>query len=126
MKRAGKYVLRVAAGVVLFLALGGPAPGNIGGCGSTTPVADPRQFCVDFEFWKCRRDEFAGRLSAEQAQDCYASVEGRCSGSNAWPAGCSPTPAQTQACINILMRQDLAGIATPELLTTHDECTLCM
>lgn len=126
MKRASRYVVRLVAGVVMFLALGGPTPGNVGGCGSSTPVALPRQFCLDFEFWKCRREQFANRIDAAEAQACYDAIEGICSGFNAWPAMCAPTPAEADVCISTLMRADLSSIPTTELLATRDECNLCM
>lgn len=126
MKRASQWVLRIAAGVVMFLALGGPAPGNIGGCGSAPAVSSPRTFCTDREFWKCRRDQYAERIDDATADACYRAIEGTCSGFNAWPAGCAPTPAQTDACINLLQRADRSSIPTPELLATYTECNLCM
>lgn len=127
MKRASRYFVRLAAGVVLFLALGGPTPGNVGGCGSSTPVANPRQFCVDFEFWKCRREQFARRIDEPTAQACFAAIDAACSGRNAWvPSTCAPTPAEAQACIAMLQQADLASIPTTELLATRTECNLCM
>lgn len=125
MKRATKWMLRVLAGSIMVLALGGPAPGNVGGCGSTAAVANPGQHCTDFEFWKCRRDQFAGRINNTQFNDCVARVDDTCSAA-AWPAGCYPTPAQSNACVLLLQRTDLANLTNDQLLSTYDECNLCM
>lgn len=122
MKR-GKWALRLAAGAVLFLALGGPAPGNLGGCG-TVSTADARQFCTDREFWECRRDQFAGRISNEQFNTCVGEVMATCTGF-AWPAECAPTQPQADACITILQRGDLATLTTLDLYTEFDECDIC-
>ena len=119
----GKWALRLGAGVVLFLALGGPAPGNVGGCG-TVSSADARQFCTDKEFWECRRDQFAGRISAEEYDACLAAVTPTCTGF-AWPAMCTPTEGQTAACVTILQRGDLAPLTTTELYATYTECNIC-
>lgn len=125
MNRAGKYVLRLLAGVVLFLALGAPTPGNVGGCGSTVSVADARLFCVDRDQWKCVRDEFAERISVEERDACIAAVEPGCS-AFAWPPGCAPTDGQARACITLLSRRDLAPMTYEQLLATYQECNLCM
>ncbi len=122
MKR-GRWALRLAAGAVIFLALGGPAPGNVGGCG-TVPVADSRGFCVDKRDAECRRDHFAGRIDDVERDQCLREIETRCTGS-AWPPGCSPTVDQTEACLTILLRMDLASIPTDELLDVYSECNVC-
>lgn len=109
----------------MFLALGGPAPGNVGGCGSTAALADPVQHCTDFEYWKCRRDQAAMRISQQEFDQCVAMVQTKCSG-RVWPAGCYPTPAQSDACITLLRRVDLSNQTTDDLLATHDECNLCL
>ncbi len=127
MKRASRWTLRLVAGAVMFLALGGPAPGNVGGCGSTVPVADAKNFCFDRNKAKCDRDHYAQRITQAQYDQCVAAIAGQCE-SFAWPPGCTPTPAQAQACINLLLQVSYANQTTEDLLATHDECgtNLCM
>lgn len=108
----------------MALALTGPAPGNVGGCSSTTAVANANQFCIDRSFWECRRDQFARRITDEQYNQCLVAIDAACSGF-AWPAGCAPTPPQGEACLLLLQRTDLASIPTPELLTMYPDCNLC-
>lgn len=122
MKR-GRWVLRAAAGVVLFLALGGPAPGNVGGCGNV-PVADARQFCVEQGYWECRRDYIAGRTTQQEEADCHRELETRCAG-RAWPPGCLPSVDQTEVCFQLLRRMDLAQLTTEELYELYTECDIC-
>ncbi len=125
MTRASKWALRGLAGAIMALSLTGPAPGNVGGCASTTAVASPRQFCTDRSFWECRRDQFAGRITDEQYAQCLAAIEGGCS-AFVWPPGCTPTPPQADACLLLLQRTDLASTPTPQLLMTYPDCNLCM
>ena len=127
MKRTTKtrsFILRSLAGVVLFLALGGPAPGNVGGCGATNAIADPVTHCEEKEFWLCRRDQFSGRIDEPTFQACLSRIDGMCMGNN-WPLGCQPSPAQSDACIQLLMRGDLIHLTNEELLSSNDACNLC-
>lgn len=125
MKRAGRYVLRIGAAVVMFLALAGPAPGNIGGCGSTVSVANPRDFCVERDYWRCVRDHYAGRINDAQRDECIGRVEDGCSAFT-WPTGCAPTQSAAQACVQLLQRSDLASMTYEQLLDNYSECKLCM
>ncbi len=124
MKRASKWTLRILAGAVMFMALGGPAPGTIGGCGSTVPVMSSVDHCTDFEKAKCDRDHYAMRIDDQQYSQCVAAIATTCSGST-WPPNCSPTPAQSKACVNLLLQLSLADQTTDELLATHSDCNLC-
>jgi hypothetical protein len=121
--KRGRWALRLAAGAVLFLALGGPAPGNVGGCG-TVSNADARQFCSDKEFWECRREQFAGRMSTEEFNVCVGAVMATCTGF-AWPAECTVTQGQADACVTILQRTDLTRLNVAELYATYTECNIC-
>lgn len=125
MKRASRYLLRLGAAVVMFLALAGPAPGNVGGCGSTVSVANPQQFCVERDYWRCVRDEFGGRITVEERTACIDRVEDGCSAFT-WPPGCAPTDGATRACIQLLQRSDLASMTYEQLLANFSECNLCM
>lgn len=125
MSRPSKWILRALGGAIMALALTGPAPGNVGGCGSTTAVAAPVQFCTDRRAYECLRDHYAERIGDDALRDCLEAIEGACSGF-VWPAGCAPTPARARACVELLGNPDLAHIPTPELLMMHSECNLCM
>ena len=120
-----RWTLRVAGLALMFVCIAGPAPGNVGGCGATRRVADPVEHCLNTEFWKCRRDQFAGRIDEAQYNACLAPIRGVCSAA-AWPVGCEPTRSSSTACVNILSRMDLATFTTPELLARFPDCNLCM
>lgn len=120
-RSARRWSLRAAAGAILFLALGGPAPGNVGGCGSTVVVADPQMSCADLETSKCLRDRQAGRIDDEQRNLCLGNVQARCSGFT-WPVGCAPTEAQVDACEQVLLRADLLQETTEEIYENYAEC----
>ena len=125
MKRVThSWLLRVAAGGVLFLMLAGPAPGNVGGCGASNPTADPREHCINAEFWECRRDLAGGRIDEAQYMECLIPIQGMCN-SAAWPAGCEPTRSQSNACIILLSRSDLVEFTTPDLRATFADCNFC-
>ena len=124
MKRVRSWVLRAAGAAMILAGLTGPAPGNIGGCGGGASVANPVQHCRDEQFWRCRRDQFAGRIDDVQFNQCLAPIEASCSG-RAWPPGCGPTPAQSEACITLLQRGDLATLTNEQLDMMFSECDLC-
>lgn len=128
---AVRVLLRVAAGVVLVLGLGGPSPGYLGGCGSGTAGVDPVQFCVDKEVYVCARECGTGRYTPETCtggptvecgSDAYRemNIRRRCAGATFLP-GCSPTQAQAGACIAVLMDPGL--LSTPS--RDFAECNLC-
>ncbi len=98
--------------------------GAVASSGDAGPLADARQFCTDRSFWECRRDQFAGRVGNEEFNACVESVSARCEGF-AWPAGCTPTQADADACITILQNAELAALTTAELYATYTECNFC-
>lgn len=122
MKRS--WILRAGGGAILFLMLAGPTPGNIGGCGSTTSVVQAPQHCTDREFWICTRDEHAGRIDQAGLDQCLVQIEPMCQGAT-WPAGCSPTQDQHDACILLLRNADLAHLTFEQLQSMYDDCNLC-
>lgn len=122
--RALRWLLRVAAASLMVAGLTGPAPGNIGGCGGGVSVADPIEHCRQEGFWRCRRDNFAGRTDQAGFEACLAPVEGRCEGTN-WPAQCQPTPGQTSACIERLMAGETVHLTNAELDAMFSACDLC-
>jgi hypothetical protein len=123
VKRA--WILRTFGGAMMFLFLAGPSPGNVGGCWGEVPMeVEAPQHCTDEEFWKCQRDRFAGRINDAEFNECTARIEGLCGGAT-WPAGCMPTEAQSEACIRLLRRMDLAHLSYEELQADFTECNLC-
>lgn len=124
MKNARRWSLRFAGVGVLMLALTGPAPGRVGGCGASTQGVSASAHCSDKEFWFCRRDQFAGRIDDEQFSTCLSQIATTCSGI-AWPVGCEPTPGQSEACILLLQRGDLATLTNDQLLSMYTDCNLC-
>lgn len=127
MKRrpsARRWTIRVLGVSLLFACSTGPAPGNVGGCGATVPVADPINHCIDERFWRCRRDLAGGRIDEAAFELCRMPIRGACE-SAAWPEACEPNNDQTQACITLLSRVDLVAMTTEELLTAFPDCDLC-
>ncbi len=79
----------------------GPAPGEVGGCGSEATVADARDFCQQRDAWECRRAEFRGEIDDVQA--CVDLIPDACASAN-WLFSCEPFPTnrETQGCIDQL------------------------
>ena len=124
---------RVLVGAVLFLALGGPAPGAVGSCGGEVTAVDPIQFCVSWRTIECNRSRARGDVlpapptpctddpgTPENESDpticnwlfCRSGVPSRCS-SFAWPTDCNPPPNElvTNACLNAV--SDISRLSTP-------------
>lgn len=115
-----KLILRVVVVLVMALALGGPTPGRLGGCGADAAGAvDPHQFCLDYRTTICARN-YALNGDAGEHDRCRGGVSGACAGFN-FEAGCFPSQASTQACLGALV--DLARLSTPPDLLP--ECTFC-
>lgn len=101
-KLTSRVALRLAVGLVAFLALGGPSPGHIGNCsGVSSGTPDANQYCVEKAAQECRRDFMAGRTDAAAFDTCVNSIYPMCDSVITW-VGCVPTSAQTRACLNIL------------------------
>ncbi|MEQ8459794.1 MAG: hypothetical protein RLO52_47040 [Sandaracinaceae bacterium] len=118
------WLLRLAAAGFIAVGLTGPAPGDVGGCGVSVSIADPVLHCEEKSFWQCRREEFSMRATPEESAACYDAIPGMCPGAS-WPADCEPTPAQSQACIDLLQSGEYVDIPTPELLSSFNTCNLC-
>lgn len=97
-----RVVLRLAAGALALLALGGPSPGYIGGCSGVAPSApDAHDYCIQKNGLVCVRDVMSGRITREQFDNiCYPAITTRCGGAS-WGA-CVPNTAQTNACLTAL------------------------
>jgi hypothetical protein len=122
---ARRVLLRLAAGVVLAMGLGGPSPGYTGGCGSSGGmVADARQFCVDKNTYTCARECATGRWDAARCDaTCGPHIVPGCM-SFGWTPPCAPTQSVTAACIQAL--RDEALIGTPvDMITECQFSTLC-
>lgn len=123
-KSLRRVLLRLGAGVVILLALGGPTPGYVGTCSTDTPaVVDPEQFCVDRKSSECARDRVAGRTDEATYNACANMIESQCTGAT-WTNGCAPSPQLAGACISAL--RDMSRLAT--LNAMIEECyqeTLC-
>jgi len=120
-----RWLLRAAAASVIVACVTGPAPGNVGGCGASNPVAPANEHCINERFWKCRRDLAGGRLNESEYMDCLAPIGPACQGAM-WPAGCEPSNSQSAACITLLSRSDLVSTPTDVLLMNNDDCNLCL
>ncbi|MCB9591529.1 MAG: hypothetical protein H6719_02245 [Sandaracinaceae bacterium] len=118
------WLLRLAAGGILVACIVGPAPGNVGGCGASNPIADAREHCINQRFWECRRDLAGGRINEAQYNDCLLPIASACDAAS-WPVGCEPTNSQSDACIILLSRADRANIPTADLLTMFSDCNFC-
>ncbi len=93
---------RGCVALLFVLTLGAPSPGHIGGCSTTTPVADPEQYCVDKDV----------RICARTGMTCERNmILARCDGAR-WPVGCRPTTTETNACLAALV--DLSRLSVPD------------
>ncbi len=124
IRRLRGWIVRTLAGGVVVACIVGPAPGNVGGCGASSPIANPREHCINERFWKCRRDLAGGRITMAQFDECLLPIQGACDPAQ-WPPGCEPTNSQSNDCLVLLSREDLVSISTPDLLMTYDDCNLC-
>jgi hypothetical protein len=119
-----RSLLRLAAGVVILLALGGPTPGYIGSCDAGgARVADPAQFCVDKRSAECARDLSAMRITMEMYNACSATLLSECNGFN-WAAGCSPSPETADACLAALRDPSRLGTLNSEIVECN-AASLC-
>jgi hypothetical protein len=110
-KLISRVALRLAVGLVAFLALGGPSPGHLGSCTGLSAPPDPYRYCVDTRGEECRRDVSAGRINVDvEFPACVDAILPRCEGVVAWPS-CVPTSAQTLACLEAL--RDTNRYSTP-------------
>jgi hypothetical protein len=109
-----KVLLRLVAGGIALLALGGPSPGYIGGCAGTAPGApDARQYCTDKGGLVCMREFYSGRANLDQFNACVAQIVPMCA-ETSWGA-CVPNVAQTNACLVALGDSGRFAMTTPEI-----------
>lgn len=124
---------RALVGAILFLALGGPAPGAVGSCGTESTVTDAVQFCTDRKVYECDRGRARGDVQIPSPTPCpddpatpedesapaYCNwiycrslVAGVCA-TFSWPSDCNPQPttAVTTPCLNAL--RDASRLSTP-------------
>lgn len=121
-----RTLLRVLAVPAVLMAFAAPSPGDIGSCSDTSSAADAVTHCRAKKEVICQRRAFRGEFGpmgsmAAQAglNDCVAGIAVQCAGA-VWPVGCSPTPDDSDRCIQALYvnPQDSAGDNPPE-------CQLC-
>ncbi|MBX3250129.1 MAG: hypothetical protein KF901_23325 [Myxococcales bacterium] len=126
--RGSRSVARGLSIVGLFVLVVGPAPGEVGGCGSEQVVADPIDYCLQTGAWDCRRQEFRGEIDDVEA--CVDELPEACRGA-AWPAACAPFPTnrEAQACLDALARVDNVYVDSNDdgvfTITDLPECRLC-
>ncbi|MEM7447167.1 MAG: hypothetical protein AAF355_02895 [Myxococcota bacterium] len=105
------YRLRIGVPVVCAAGLLlGPAPGDVGGCGSGGGLADPEVFCIQFEEASCMRDRISGELTEDEEVSCLLAVPAECE-SAVWPSGCAPSPRAADRCIDAV--SDVKQLSTP-------------
>jgi len=124
VKTLRAWTLRLGGAALIAVGLTGPAPGDVGGCGSGVAVASPVDHCEQKNDWTCIRENFAGRSTDEERAACQATIPAMCAGAT-WPEGCMPTPAASAACIDLLRDGRYVDIPTPELLSSFNTCNLC-
>jgi len=109
--------------LVLALLLMGPAPGEVGGCGSDPLVAEAEDFCRDQEAWQCQRAEARGELEGDALAECFAAIPNFCEGAG-WPPSCVPRPTnlQTDACLDSLSLEENVRVPIEELAACVDVC----
>lgn len=105
-------------GAVLFVVLGGPAPGATGACGEELEAPDFLTYCYARKGYECDRARARGELDEPQWRTCRGAVPSMCD-AGSWPGDCFPTSASTNACLNALT--DIGRLTTPTNLLP--ECT---
>ena len=119
-----RLLLRLAGIGMVFSFIIAPSPGSVGaGCGGIATV-QASQFCVDKKYFECLRDQAAGRIDATEFATCTTGLQTQCA-SAAWPAGCSPSQAEADACTELLRNVELLATPTPTLYQMYDDCNLC-
>ncbi|MBN8615596.1 MAG: hypothetical protein J0L92_33685 [Deltaproteobacteria bacterium] len=110
--RRARMLPRVLAGVIAFLALGGPSPGHVGSCDGSGELADAAMFCEAYRTYYCARELSGGRLPQDQYLQCTMRTGPGgpytfCSGFNFTP-GCEPSQRSADQCIRALDTADVA------------------
>ncbi len=120
---------RGVLGLLTYLLLVAPAPGNTGGCGGDTldDAADFGAFCLESRSLRCLREQARGTLTDVQA--CVDDARDRCEAIAFWPESCEPAPRQreTEACLDELRRSDNLdqSLVTDEGPSNIGACRLC-
>lgn len=117
---SARIALRLAVGVVAFMALGGPSPGYIGGCSRTTVAPDAAQFCSDRRIFTCARDLRAARITPEEFMTCFETSTTFCAGRN-WTEGCIPTQNVLVACISALQDESRDATLTADIVECQQQ-----
>ena len=116
---ARSSLLRAAACLAIVLALGGPTPGAVGGCGGDEldREADLESYCSQREQLVCVRRALRREITSGERDDCRRQAIVACR-NRSWAPQCSPTERQTRACLNALS-------STETLQTPEDELEEC-
>ncbi len=122
-ERPRRLAPRLLAGIILFLALGGPSPGHVGSCDGSGELADPAEFCEAYRTYFCARELNGGRLPVTEYANCTRRTG--TGGPYAYCTGFSfpcetPTQKSADACIRALDQ-------TPVEVPTADvaQCNFC-
>lgn len=117
-----RLAIRLGAGTILLLALGGPTPGYIGSCsvGQSAPV-DAEQFCVNRKSAECVRDRVAMRTNQVMYEACANAILTQCEGAT-WI--CEPSAEMAAACIEALRDSDRLGM-TNDMIVECSQDTFC-
>jgi hypothetical protein len=132
---------RALTGAVLFLALGGPAPGAVGSCGGELSSVDPVQFCANRRVAECNRGRARAMLDpaplpctddpatpTDEADPlicswsyCLSLVPTRCMAANF--DDCSPPPSEgtANACLSALLDPARLAEATADIPECNPE-----
>lgn len=104
---------RVGLAVGAFLALGGPSPGHVGGCGGdSADNADPDAFCHSKLGLECSRRVARGEFATTEAYQAAcgaAAIDSAC----VPYASCSLTQTDAQACLDALSATDVSVVVVP-------------
>lgn len=112
--RRARLVPRALAGVIAFLALGGPSPGHVGSCDGSGELADPAMYCEAYRTYFCARELSGGRLPPGEYAACTQRTGA--GGPYAWCTGfsfgadplCHPSQRSADNCIRALDQTDVA------------------
>lgn len=123
MKRLDPRFLPLVA-IGLFFVLGGPTPGAVGSCSSSSDIADAEQFCIDRRTWECERNHVRNDITDMQYEACRGGILMQCSGAM-WACR-ALTTREAESCISALSDPNRLDEANNEIAECQFPSTECL
>jgi hypothetical protein len=90
-------------------------------CGPGGPTPDAVDYCRQRAYRVCVRDRSRGVIPDDtELTACIDAIDGACAGA-AWPAGCSPTAEEANACLDALLDATMLALDDSAI----PACMLC-